>query len=287
MVVSFAPIAIFAGVAATVALVFFSIWGSFNRRATAKVKGLSDRLDRAGIRMSAQDIVLTICGAVVLVWIAILILLHPSLLVSLVLGPLLAGAGALVFYAYIDFRIKRRLQTFVGQLELALRLIAGGIRVGLGLRQALTMVIDELQDPAKYEFRRIIGQTNLGISVYDAMDDMAERMPSNETLMLARVFRVQSQTGGDLSHILDQLAGTIKDRRVIQRKVSTLTAEGRMSALVLTAIPLCLGLFIIVTQPDMGHAILFTGIGHIVIGIVLILELAGYFWVRQMLKVNA
>jgi tight adherence protein B len=287
MVASFAPLAIFAGVAATVALVFFSIWGSFNRRATAKVKGLSDRLDRAGIRMSAQDIVLTICGAVVLVWIAILILFHPSLLVSLILGPLLAGAGALFFYAYIDFRVKRRLQTFIGQLELALRLIAGGIRVGLGLRQALTMVIDELQDPAKYEFRRIIGQTNLGISVYDAMDDMAERMPSNETLMLARVFRVQSQTGGDLSHILDQLAGTIKDRRVIDRKVSTLTAEGRMSALVLTAIPLCLGLFIIVTQQDMGHALLFTGIGHIVIGIVLVLELLGYLWVRQMLKVNA
>jgi tight adherence protein B len=287
MVASFAPIAIFAGVAATVALVFFSTWGTFNRRATARVKGVSDRLDRAGIRMGAQDIVLTISGAVVLVWIAILVLVHPSLLISLALGPLLAGAAAILFYAYVDFRIKRRLQTFVGQLELALRLIAGGIRVGLGLRQALTRVIDELQDPAKHEFRRIIGQTNLGISVYDAMDDMAERMPSNETLMLARVFRVQSQTGGDLSHILDQLAGTIKDRRVIERKVSTLTAEGRMSALVLTAIPLCLGLFIIVTQPEMGHALLFTGIGHIVVGVVLVLELLGYLWVQQMLKVNA
>ncbi|HEY1682738.1 MAG TPA: type II secretion system F family protein [Candidatus Tumulicola sp.] len=287
MVTSLAPLAIFAGVAATVVLVFFSIWGSFNRRATAKVRGLSDRLDRAGIRMSAQDIVLTIAGCVVVVWIAILILLHPSLLMSLILGPVLAAAGALFFYTYLDFRMKRRLNAFIEQLELALRLIAGGIRVGLGLRQALTMVIDELPDPSKHEFRRVIGQTNLGISVYDAIDDMAERMPSNETLMLARVFRVQSQTGGDLSHILDQLAGTIKDRRQIQRKVSTLTAEGRMSAWVLTAIPLCLGLFIIVTQQDMGSALLFTNMGHIVIGIVLVLELLGYLWVRQLLKVNA
>jgi tight adherence protein B len=183
--------------------------------------------------------------------------------------------------------MKRRLNAFIEQLELALRLIAGGIRVGLGLRQALTMVIDELPDPSKHEFRRVIGQTNLGISVYDAIDDMAERMPGNETLMLARVFRVQSQTGGDLSHILDQLAGTIKDRRQIQRKVSTLTAEGRMSAWVLTAIPIGLGLFIIVTQQDMGSALLFTNIGHIVIGIVLVLELLGYLWVRQLLKVNA
>jgi tight adherence protein B len=287
MVASIAPFAIFAGVAATVALAFFSIWGTFNRRATAKVRGLSDRLDRAGIRVSAQDIVLTIAGAVALVWIAILVLSRPPLLLALLLGPVLAAAGALFFYVYLDFRMKRRLNAFIEQLELALRLIAGGVRVGLGLRQALTMVIDELQDPARYEFRRVIGQTNLGISVYDAIDDMAERMPGNETLMLARVFRVQSQTGGDLSHILDQLAGTIKDRRQIQRKVATLTAEGRMSAWVLTSIPICLGLFIILTQPDLGHALLYTGIGHIVLMVVAVLELAGFMWVRQMLKVNA
>jgi tight adherence protein B len=287
MVGSLAPIAIFAGVAATVALVFFSMWGSFNQRATARVKGLSDRLDRAGIRMSAQEIVLTVCGGVAVAWIAIVILLHPSLLVALILGPILAAGGALFSYAYLNFRTRRRLEAFVGQLELALRLVAGGIRVGLGLRQALTMVIDELQDPARHEFRRIIGQTNLGISVYDAMDDMAERMPSNETLMLARVFRVQSQTGGDLSHILDQLAGTIKDRRVIQRKVTTLTAEGRMRAWVLPAIPIFLGLFIIITQSDMRYGLLATNLGHLVISAVLVLEVAGFMWVRQLLKVNA
>ena len=55
--------------------------------------------------------------------------------------------------------------------------MAGGLRVGLGLRQAMAIVIDELPDPARYEFRRVIGQTNLGVSIFDAMDDLAERMP--------------------------------------------------------------------------------------------------------------
>ena len=172
------------------------------------------------------------------------------------------------------------------QLEPAMRLIAGGIRVGLGLRQALTITIDELVDPAHYEFRRVVGQTNLGVSINDAMDDLAQRMPSNETLMMARVFRVQSQTGGDLAQILDHLAATIKDRRQVQRKISSLTAEGRMSALVLTLIPVVLGLFIILTQPDMRNALLYTRIGHIVLLIVGVMELGGYFWLKLLLRVN-
>lgn len=286
MVSSLAPVAIFAGVAATVMLAFFSFWGSVNVRATAKVRGLSDQLDRAGIRMSSQDIVLTVAGGVALVWIAIVLLLHPGLLIALIVLPIVAACGAFFFYSFLNFRIRRRLEAFISQLELGMRLIAGGIRVGLGLRQALTMVIDELPDPAQHEFRRVVGQTNLGISIYDAMDDLAERMPSNETMMIARVIRVQSQTGGDLARILDQLAATIKDRRQVQRKISSLTAEGKMSAWVLTVIPVALGLFIIATQPDMRNALLNTAIGHGVLVVLAVLEVAGYLWLQQLLKVN-
>jgi Flp pilus assembly protein TadB len=287
MVTTLAPLAIFAGVIATVALAFLSFWGSVNKRATAKVHRAADRLDRAGIRMSAQDIVLTIAGIVALLWIGLVLALHPPIVVSLLLLPVFGGLGALFFYVYLDFRVKRRLDAFVSQLELALQLIAGGIRVGLGARQALTMVIEELPDPARHEFSRVVGQTNLGISIYDAMDDLAERMPSSEILMIARVFRVQSQTGGNLSHILDQLAGTIKDRRLIQRKVATLTAEGRMSAWVLLLIPIGLGLFIVGTQPEMSHSLLYTNVGRVVLVVVGIFELIGYFWLSQLLKVNA
>ena len=140
--------------------------------------------------------------------------------------------------------MQRRLDAFITQLEPAMRLIGGGLRVGLGLRQALAIVIDELPDPARYEFRRVIGQTNIGVSIYDAIDDLAARMPSHESMMISRVFRVQSETGGDLARILDQLADTIKARRQVQRKTSSLTAEGRMSAWVLMAIPVALGAFI-------------------------------------------
>jgi tight adherence protein B len=111
-------------------------------------------------------------------------------------------------------------------------------------------------------------------------------MPNNETLMVARVFRVQSQTGGDLARILDQLADTIKGRRQVYRKISTLTAEGKMSAWVLMAIPVGLGLFIATTQETMGHALLYTPIGHMTMLVVAGLETGAYFWLANLLRIK-
>jgi tight adherence protein B len=287
MVTALVPIAVFAGISATVFFAFYSVWGSVNARATAKVTSISTQLDRAGMRSSPQELVLSTLSVVALVWISLVLLLHPGLMVSLILLPIIAGIATTGFYSYVQFRIRRRLDAFGSQLEPATRLMAGGLRVGLGLRQALAIVIDELPDPSRYEFRRVIGQTNIGISIFDAIDDLATRMPSHEALMIARVFRVQSETGGDLARVLDQLAETIKQRRQVERKTAALTAEGRMSAWVLMAIPLGLGFFIFSTQPNMAHALSYTLLGHITIAIVLGLELFAYLWLKAILRIDA
>lgn len=280
------PTALFAGVTATVFFAFLSIWHSVNERANARVRGLSEQLDRAGIRLGSQEIVLTVCAGIAVVWIALALVLHPSLLFALLL---LVGLAALAFFGFSGFVavcIRRRLDAFVTQLEPAARLIAGGLRVGLGTRQALAIVIEELPDPARHEFKRVIGQTNLGASIFDAIDDLAERMPSPESKMLARVFRVQSETGGDLARILDQLGETIKARRQVQRKTSSLTAEGRMSAWVLMAIPVFLGVFIASTQPTMANALTATFVGRMVLLIVLGLEVAAYFSLKAVMRID-
>ncbi len=287
MVTALIPIAVFAGVSATVFLGFLSVWGVLNKRATDRVHSLADQLDRAGINLSSQEIVLSTVAGIAIVWIALLFFLHPTFLFALLLLPGIGAVAWFGFASYVRFKMARRLAAFVTQLEPATRLMAGGMRVGLGVRQALSIVIDELPDPARHEFRRVIGLTNIGASVYDAVDEMATRMPSHEALMLARVFRVQSETGGDLARILDQLADTIKDRRQILRKCSALTAEGRMSAWVLMLIPVGLGLFIVTTQPTMGDALLYTTLGRIVLLIVLGMEVAAYVCLKGMLRIDA
>jgi tight adherence protein B len=287
VVTTLAPFAIFLGIAATAALVFFSIWGSVNTSATERVKGLRDRLELAGIKAKPEELVLIALSMITLAWIATIFVFHPSVLVGALLGIAYVLVVVCGFNWFIGFCIRRRINAFVQQLELALRLVASGIRVGLGLRQAFNLVIEEMPDPTRSEFARVIGQTNIGVSVLDAIDDLAARMPSHETSMMARVIRVQSQTGGDLGKVLDNLASTIKDRRRIERKISALTAEGRMSALVLMLIPIALGILVSWEQPQMGEALMYTTIGHLTLFIVFVLEVAGFFWLRKILQVDA
>lgn len=286
MVTNALPIGIVFGVVAIASLAFYGLWERFASRTVKRMRSLTTLLDRAGIYKKPEELVIYIGSAGAALWLAIAVVARPGILIGLVLLPVCAAAAIGGFLMYLRYAVAKRLNNFVQQLELALRLIAGGVRVGLGLRQALTIVIEEMSDPARHEYMRIVGQTNIGTSVYDALDDLAERMPSNETLMMARAIRIQSQTGGDLGKILEHLANTIKERRRIQRKIRALTAEGRASAAILSFLPPFLTGFIALTERDMGHALLFTNAGHISLLIVAVLETLGVLMLMKMLKVD-
>jgi len=247
---------------------------------------LGDTLDRAGIAFGPREIAIGAATATIVLWMMAALILRPAPIVAVLLLPLCAGLSAGGFWLYVKMQLRKRLDQFVQQLELALRLIASGVRIGLGLRQALAIVIEEMPDPARHEYVRVVGQTNIGVTVYDALDNLAARMPSSETLMMARAIRIQSQTGGDLGKILEHLANTIKDRRRIQRKIRALTAEGRASAAILSVLPPFLTGFIALTEHDMGHALLFTGAGHVTLFIVAVLETLGVLMLMKMLKVD-
>lgn len=170
------------------------------------------------------------------------------------------------------------------QLELSLRMMSSALRVGLGLRQAMILVTEELADPAREEFARVVGRTTLGVGIVEALEELGERMPSNEMMMAIRSMRIQTQTGGDLAKVLENVANTIKARRTVFRKMRALTAEGRMSGYIIVALPLVVGGFICVSQPAMGHALLFTGVGHISLALVAALEAAAGLMLSQIMK---
>jgi tight adherence protein B len=285
-VTSALPAGIVFGVIAIASLIFYGVWERFSSRTVDRMRSLHSVLDRAGIYKKPDELVIYVAAGAAVLWVGLALVIRPSILIGLLLLPVCAAIAIGGFAAYLRFAVARRLGIFVQQLELALRLIAGGVRVGLGLRQALTVVIEEMSDPARHEYMRIVGQTNIGMSVHDALDDLAERMPSNETMMMARAIRIQSQTGGDLGKILEHLADTIKERRRIQRKINAMTAEGRASALILALLPPLLAVFIVLTQPTMGHALLSTGMGHIVLVIVVILEILGVLTLLKILQVD-
>ncbi|HTA40375.1 MAG TPA: type II secretion system F family protein, partial [Candidatus Acidoferrales bacterium] len=183
-------------------------------------------------------------------------------------------------------RISKRLQLFNNQLEIALRLMTSGLRAGLGLRQALVVVVSEMPDPIRIEFNRVLSQTSIGVSVYDALDMLNQRMPSQEMLMMTKAIRIQSKTGGNLGRVLETLAETIKQRRRIDRKVATLTSEARASSYVMTGLPIFIGIFIIGFQPAMRDSLLGTFLGRVMLAGSMGLLVLGQLVMNAMSKVD-
>ncbi len=284
--VNIVPLAIFVGAAASAALAFYTFWGSLQRGALERFGRFSAALDTVGLRTKSEDMLITWITIAAALWIGMLLVFKPPIVIGLLLLPITAAASAGLYVLTVRLRVQARTEAFLNQFETVLRLMASGLRSGLGLQQTLNLVIDETADPARYEFSRVLGQTNIGASVYDALDDLATRVKASETLMMARVVRINSQTGGDLGRVLDQLANTIKERRRMRRKVKSLTAEGRAGALVLGALPIFLGGFIVLTQPTMAHGLLYTPTGHVVLLIIAVLESLGIFSLNRILQVN-
>jgi len=270
--VATAPFAIFFGITACLALGFFAFRDSIASKLVTSGDSFRNRIERADISLKPEEVVLSMFGGGAIIWIAACLVIRPPLAIGLLLLPVgiaVAGVGANV---WLDVKARQRVSGFTQQLELVLRMMAGALRVGLGLRQSMILVTEEVANPARREFMRVIGRTNIGVSILDALDELATTMPSSEMTMTAKAIRVQAQTGGDLAKVLDNLAGTIKDRRRVLRKMRALTAQGRGTAFIIGGLPVLVGAFVIFTQPSMGHALLFTNPGHIALGSVAGLE---------------
>jgi tight adherence protein B len=231
-----------------------------------------------------EEFALLVVGISVILWLAVVLLAKTATLISILLLPASLAVGILGGTFYLKFRGDKRINGFVQQLELVLRMLAGAMRVGLGFRQAIILVTEEVPDPARREFMRVIGRTNLGIAIVDALDELCKSMPTSEMQMFAKVVRVQQQTGGDLAKVLEKLAATIRDRRRVMRKMSALTAQGRFGAAIIGALPILVGGFVIMTQPEMGGALLHTFPGHIALGIFFCLECAAIYSLGRILR---
>jgi len=284
VVTALAPYAIFVGVAGAIGLLVVSFWQRITAPFGPMVEEYRLALERADIRVRSEEVLLAVFGGGVVLWFAAVLVMHLDPLRGALAFPISLTLAAVLAKAEIARRSKRRLSQFGDQLELVLRLMASGMRAGLGLRQALVMVIDELDDPARTEFRRVLGQANIGVSIYDALDGLSRRMPSDEALMMTRAIRVQSQTGGNLAKVLEHLATTIKERRRVFRKMRAMTAEGRMTGWVIMLLPFVVGGMVMLFQHRMRDAILFTMIGHCVIVAVCILEFAGFMMLRRIMR---
>ncbi len=276
---AFAPVALAVSFLAGAAVIWALFAERLNDVLERRLRWYIAMLERAAIIVTPAQIrrnAIATVIAVVLAWLATAIVVHASMMTGVFLALLYPGVVWLAIRFWILRRIQKRLQEFSNQLEMVLRLVVSALRVGLGLRQSIGMVINEMPAPASVEFGRAFAQTAIGVTMEDALAQLAARMPSTEMTMLSQTIRIQSKTGGNLTKILLNLAEMIKQRRRIERRMRALTSESRSTKWVITALPVFVGAFIIAFEPDMRSALLGTLIGHVVLVLAVALLTAGW-----------
>ena len=281
-----APFAILIAAVAAIGCLF----ASFSETIFARLGKFGERfaidIEAAGMRMESAHFAFVLAGVTLALWVTALLLFHPGVIMSVVLLLACALVAFVGGRMYLKRRRTRRIAAFNDQLEGALRTLAGGVRVGLGIRQALVLTSEQSREPAKSELMRVVGLSSLGVSILDAFDQLALRMTTTETSVLARVVRVQAQTGGDLASVLEGLAGTIRDRRRLRRRVKAITAQGRATAWLLGLLPLGVGAFV-ASQDELRGAMLGTLLGQIFLGLALILDFMAIFVLTRMVRIDA
>lgn len=177
-----------------------------------------------------------------------------------ILLTLLAGASCP--YAVVAVRARGRLRAFEQQLPDLLTTMAASLKAGHSFRQGMQSVVDEGQEPACKEFKRVLNETRLGRPMDGALTEMAERIGSGDLAFAVTAVTIQRQVGGSLAGLFDMVADTVRSRQQFARKVRGLTAMGRASSYVLIALPVFLALALTVLNPEYMAPLYHTGTGQ-------------------------
>ena len=187
---------------------------------------------------------------------------------------------------WILFRRKSRLKKFGQQLPDALELVARALRAGHSLAAGLNLVSHEMNNPIAKEFERVFEETNLGIPMEDALENMTMRIPNLDLRFFATAVILQRQTGGDLAEILDKIGELVRERFKIWGQIQALTGEGRLSGIVLLALPPVLFLAVYRLNPDYVTVLFTDPMGKKMLAGGLLMQVLGALAIRKIIDIK-
>lgn len=202
--------------------------------------------------------------------------------------PLLGLLAAAVAFAAPLFKIRlerdKRLARVEEQLPDALNTMTRALRAGHPFVEAVQFVADEMSDPIAKEFRTTFADINYGMSVKAAFFGLLQRVPSMTLMTVVTAVLIQRDTGGNLAEILDRIGAVVRSRFRFQRRLRTLSAEGRMSAWILTLIPFGLAAMLSFTNPDYLPMLVKDPTGRTLIMVAFFNIIVGIFWIRRIIR---
>ncbi|MBP7845455.1 MAG: type II secretion system F family protein [Proteobacteria bacterium] len=183
-----------------------------------------------------------------------------------------------ILYWYQNSIIRAgRIKLFTTQLLDALILMTNALKSGLNVSQALQIVVDEMPTPISQEFNLVLSENKVGVTLEKAFDNLAKRIPTEDVNMFVTSVNILRETGGNLAETFDTIANTIRERFKLQSKIAAMTAQGMTSAVIMLCMPWGIGGLMYFIDPVMSRPLFTTIPGFLILGVILILEVIGYF----------
>ncbi len=187
---------------------------------------------------------------------------------------------------YLRHLKKVRLQKFTDQLEEALLSMSSALKAGFSINQALDGVARENRSPISFEFSLLMNELRLGVPLEEALDKMNRRLGSPDFELVSVAIITARQTGGELTAVLERLAAVIRERVRIQQKIRSLTAQGRLQAWIIGAVPFLLVFAMFYIAPDMMESFFTSLVGILMLIGVIVLDVLGFLWIRKITTID-
>jgi tight adherence protein B len=248
---------------------------------TARGSALASWVEQSGLNLSLSGLLLIALALGAFLGFAAATLSHVSA------GWVIGGAiGFWVPFAFVKMKRARRMRKFEETFPEALDLMARALKAGHAFATGLKMVADEMDEPIGPEFRKTFDEQNFGLPLKDALANLTVRVPMLDVRFFSTAVLIQRETGGNLSEILENLAHVVRERFKILRQVRVYTAHGRLTGYVLLALPAFLAVALMFINPEHMQLLFREKLGHMMLLATLVMQTVGYFWIKQVIKIE-
>jgi tight adherence protein B len=239
-----------------------------------------EELEIAEIRMPAvQIVVLTVIGTIAFAWFV-------AIVTGSALFSLFAFGIPFLVRAYVKQMLARKRKAFGEQLPENLQMLSSALRAGHSFVGGLSVVVEDAEEPSRREFRRVVADEQLGVPLEDALETVVRRMASEDLEQVALVAALHRETGGNTAEVLDRVNEVVRGRIELRQRVKTLTAQGRLSRWIVTALPVSLMLVLSALNPGYMSPLFTHTIGRVLLVLAGIMVVAGSLAIKKIVEIE-
>jgi tight adherence protein B len=244
-------------------------------------QSLQIRLSQAQVKIRPGAFILLTLGMAGFGWIiGYVVTRHLMLTLLITVG---AGALPLIFVNYVR---ARRFKKFENKFPEAIDLLGRSIRAGHAFSTALELIATEMEEPIAGEFRMLFEEQKFGLPLRDALFNLGDRVPLIDVKFFGTAVLLQKETGGNLAELLDKLSYVIRERFKILRQLRVYTAQGRLTLLILMALPPVLLLILSLMNPEFVRPLFHDPLGRNLVALGIVLQASGYFMIRRIINIK-